>query len=607
MSYGQRSKQFDWFKNDSQMRKPKKETAKTVWKFLKIFIYLSLFVFSMIGCVQSFMIKTTNYTGRGFELYHSEAAISPHVTELKFAKKQISLNNATNGNASDKLIDVYGVEINIDSNIYVSDKDNKAMLENIHETIKQQNDQKDLKLIDSWKGINEGIRFNSSINDLNSSEKVHKFNENYAVLSSKSGGEDKTDYNLGGPKDFRVIKLWFPNYDKDQKIIGFKQGQLKFYQVDDKGQPTSEISNPDDYNQTKPKNLFRQALINQIFSKDNEFTQFVLKNPQDVSTNLQDQIKFHVTQRAAYGPIISYLGIKDFEIENDQGVFKILDDYMLVAGYGETDYYPIASWGSSWGLGPFYGLFVYPIGKLFTSMLWLMPIIQGWEVLIAIVIIVVISRLITFLLSFKSTLQQTKMQELQAKKAIIDAKYAPYKGNKQMENRQRQEVAELYKKAGINPLGALGTIFVTMPIFLALWRVIGGVQQVKSTIWLGINFSATSYSELFKGSFQYLPLMILAAGTQLFAQIYPRLLTRKKEQHQINVYQKAAMKKNNRTQNIMMGVMVFLALVFSAGIQIYWIIGGLWRIFEVYITHKIIHRHKKSTKSKKTSYSFVTN
>lgn len=60
------------------------------------------------------------------------------------------------------------------------------------------------------------------------------------------------------------------------------------------------------------------------------------------------------------------------------------------------------------------------------------------------------------------------MQELNAKKAVIDAKYAPYKGNKQMEMRQKQEVADLYKKEGINPMSSLVTIFVTMPFFFAM-------------------------------------------------------------------------------------------------------------------------------------------
>ncbi len=60
------------------------------------------------------------------------------------------------------------------------------------------------------------------------------------------------------------------------------------------------------------------------------------------------------------------------------------------------------------------------------------------------------------------------MQEIAGKKAIIDAKYANYKGNKQMEQRKKQEISELNKKEGVNPLGAIGSMFITMPFFLAM-------------------------------------------------------------------------------------------------------------------------------------------
>ena len=102
--------------------------------------------------------------------------------------------------------------------------------------------------------------------------------------------------------------------------------------------------------------------------------------------------------------------------------------------------------------------------------------------------------------TFKSLLQQTKMQELQAKKAIIDQKYEAYKGNKQMENRKRQEVQDLYAKEGISPFGSLGTLLITMPIFIAVWRVIAGTPHIKAGVWAGLILSKTSYKEVFSGN-----------------------------------------------------------------------------------------------------------
>ncbi|MCP4356016.1 MAG: hypothetical protein GY793_10395 [Proteobacteria bacterium] len=83
-------------------------------------------------------------------------------------------------------------------------------------------------------------------------------------------------------------------------------------------------------------------------------------------------------------------------------------------------------------------------------------------------IAVIIIRTFAYALTFKSTLQQVKQQELSSKKAAIEAKYEQYKGNKQMEQRKRQEMSEMFKKEGISPLGSIGSIFLTMPIFLAM-------------------------------------------------------------------------------------------------------------------------------------------
>lgn len=57
---------------------------------------------------------------------------------------------------------------------------------------------------------------------------------------------------------------------------------------------------------------------------------------------------------------------------------------------------------------------------------------------------------------------------MSAKKAVIEAKYEPYKGNRQMDMRKRQEIQELYKKEGISPMATMGSMFITIPFFLAM-------------------------------------------------------------------------------------------------------------------------------------------
>ncbi|MGL5732891.1 MAG: membrane protein insertase YidC, partial [Metamycoplasmataceae bacterium] len=262
------------------------------------------------------------------------------------------------------------------------------------------------------------------------------------------------------------------------------------------------------------------------------------------------------------------------------------DAYKFIAGGSVITQKPIVSWSDAWGLGPFYGFIVFPISFLVNSLVVSLPAqLDGGVALLSIIISVILARMLTLLLTYKSVFAQTKQQELAPKKAKIDAKYAAYKGNKQMEQKKRQETAELYKKNNINMLTPILSTLVSMPIFLAMWRIIQGIPFIKSTSLWGINFSQTSWRELLEGEWQYLILIVLAVIVQAGSQFLPRYLNKKRMNERSNVAEKEAMKKANKTQNIIMGIFVFMAVIFEAGVQIYWIVGGIWTMLQTLSIH----------------------
>lgn len=249
---------------------------------------------------------------------------------------------------------------------------------------------------------------------------------------------------------------------------------------------------------------------------------------------------------------------------------------------------PIVTWGDAWGLGPFYGFVVYPISYIVNGLVGSLPSSLGGGVaLLSIVISVIAARMLTLLLTYKSVFAQAKQQGLAPKKAKIDAKYAAYKGNKQMEQKKRQETSELYKKNNINMLTPLLSTLVSMPIFLSMWRIIQGIPFIKSTSLWGINFSQTSWRELLSGEWQYLVLIILAVVVQAGSQFLPRYLNKKRMNERSNIAEKEAMKKANKTQNIIMIIFVGMAIIFEAGVQIYWIVGGIWMMIQTLLIHHI--------------------
>lgn len=238
-----------------------------------------------------------------------------------------------------------------------------------------------------------------------------------------------------------------------------------------------------------------------------------------------------------------------------------------------------------WGQGPFFGMFVQPIN-------WFMHKIisglntTGWSIILALVVTVIIVRFIAMLISFKSLFSQQKMEEVNKKKAKIEAKYAEYKNDKQMQQKKQTEIAELYRQEKISPFSSFASMFITLPILIVVYRIISSSPEIKQATWYGIQFSSSSFRRLFKGEWKYLPLIFFSLGIQALAQYLPKLLNiKKKKSLRADAYEQEAIKKSNKRSNMIQLIFIGMGAFFSAGLQIYWIIGGIWTIFQNLFVH----------------------
>jgi YidC/Oxa1 family membrane protein insertase len=105
--------------------------------------------------------------------------------------------------------------------------------------------------------------------------------------------------------------------------------------------------------------------------------------------------------------------------------------------------------------------------------------------LMSIFVLLLIIRTLSILVSLRSTLQNEKMTEVQGKIAEINAKY---KDLKDMTSRQKkqQETMEVYKKHNVKPFAAFEQMFITLPIFLIVYRVVTILRPLKATSLFGI-------------------------------------------------------------------------------------------------------------------------
>jgi YidC/Oxa1 family membrane protein insertase len=100
--------------------------------------------------------------------------------------------------------------------------------------------------------------------------------------------------------------------------------------------------------------------------------------------------------------------------------------------------------------------------------------------LLAIFILLLIIRIISITITLRSTLQNERMTEVQGKIAEINAKYKDLKDMASKQKKQ-QETMELYKKYNIKPFAAFEQMFITLPIFLIVYRVVTICRPLKAT------------------------------------------------------------------------------------------------------------------------------
>ena len=125
--------------------------------------------------------------------------------------------------------------------------------------------------------------------------------------------------------------------------------------------------------------------------------------------------------------------------------------------------------------------FLWWLGK---PMYWLLNIgnslFNNWG--LAIIFLTVVIKLLTWPLSAKAYISMGKLRELQPKMALLQEKHGD---NKQA---MSQELMEMYKKEGVNPLGGCLPMLLQMPFFLAFyWVLLETVELRHSPFFLWID------------------------------------------------------------------------------------------------------------------------
>lgn len=664
MKTNNRSKAFEYFDPNGQNSK-KKSTWKKVWLWIRIVLYTLIFGLTLTGCVQSIVVKTSSYSGGGTEFYLNKNDIAPSVASFEKGKtakndenlesgqfyslthlreKNYLLSNKDNPTTLKAIQEQtnlnggeYGKYGSYSSSIQYITKDGKYAS---NEPILFGNGRYLFKAASS-------TSYDSIFTDFNTItilDPAFKF-ENFFTKN-----EDGT-YTLKANND-EAFKIKATYYDPSTNKFLDNKNQENVYDIKEASlvNVSNEINSEHEnlrFNRDVLEFLYRYT-----FTEESENTYYInaIQNLSLDGTTVNEKYNSLLNKIVVEKQLERALTAKEFhalvkynetivQYLKDTNLYSIQDQDKIIAkvkdgsdakdAKGNTIYTAYAknglvlgnynndvtklayqntepqkaiySWKGAWGLGPFFSLIAYPMAIVTSGIRNPLPGAFGWSTILAIVVAVIVTRLIGLAFTWKATMSQARQEELRQKKAKIDAKYAEFKGNKQMRARQQQEIQQLYKKHNINPIDMLVSTLIALPIFIAMWRVIQSVPTLKSTHWLGMDFSATSWRRLiYDGEWQYLGLLIVAISTQILSQIIPRLLNRKKFKQRMTAEEIKAVKKSNRTQNYMLIFFVFITVVFAAGVQVYWIFTSIWTIIQTLAIHYFkksdYYRRKYATK-----------
>lgn len=260
------------------------------------------------------------------------------------------------------------------------------------------------------------------------------------------------------------------------------------------------------------------------------------------------------------------------------GNYKLIGTFTITGEEFEisTNEFTIADRGFFSGL--WYDFLYRPF---YNILVWLITVLPGSSLGLAIIILTLLVRLVLFFPSYKALASQQKMQEMQPK---LDALRKKYKDDQQM---LAQETMKLWKEHNVNPMGNCLPLLIQFPILLAMFYVVSsGISPATAdalyTFQASFDFSVMEthflgFLELTEKNMIWLP--ILVGGLQ-FLQMH---LTFSKKTT-------TAPSPLGSSQAIMQYALPAMIAVFTAsvpaGVGLYWGTSTLFAILQQLVINK---------------------
>jgi len=230
----------------------------------------------------------------------------------------------------------------------------------------------------------------------------------------------------------------------------------------------------------------------------------------------------------------------------------------------------------------FHDIFYQP---MYNALVFLVDILPGGSVGLAVIILTLLVKFILFPLSQKSVTTQVKMRKIEPELKKIKELH---KNNQQ---EMTKKTMELYKKEGVNPFSGCFLLLLQLPVIFALYYVFLAGLKFDASLLYSFVHMPSSVDSIFFGIDLVKKSLILAllAGVSQYYQIRLSLpaLPQKTSKEPLSFQEEFTKNMNVQMKYIFPFLVVFISYTISSAIALYWIVSNLFAIGqELYVRRK---------------------
>ncbi len=225
---------------------------------------------------------------------------------------------------------------------------------------------------------------------------------------------------------------------------------------------------------------------------------------------------------------------------------------------------------------------------LYNGFVFLISIMPGADVGLAIITLTIIVKFLIFPLTHKSVTSQAKMRSIEPRIKEIKEKYSK---NKQ---EQSKKVMELYKKHGVNPFTGCFLVFVQMPIVIALyWVFFKGLIHLNTDMLYSFVNIPSNINMIFLGMFNMSGKSVFLAVTAGILQYFQMKLSmpvvvnnKKNKTGKISFKDELAKNMSVQMRYILPIFIIFISYSISSAIALYWTTNNLFSVVHELVVKK---------------------